>query len=83
MIAARPGAVPDWVRESLRRRGFAMRRADAFPGLGPTWIRIAVREPESTACLLDTLSDVLTVLTVLTRPPNGVDHGKTAVMHCR
>ena len=26
-------------------RGFAVRRGDTFPGLGPDWIRIAVREP--------------------------------------
>jgi len=58
-----PGAAPDWVRETLRRRGIAVRRGDTFPGLGPTWIRIAVREPESTARLLDTLCDMLAVLT--------------------
>ena len=32
------------VRERLRAAGFAVRRGDTFPGLGPDWIRIAVRD---------------------------------------
>ncbi|HEV2639589.1 MAG TPA: Rv2231c family pyridoxal phosphate-dependent protein CobC [Actinocrinis sp.] len=36
-----PGA--ERVRMILRERGFAVRRADTFPGLGPDWLRIAVR----------------------------------------
>jgi histidinol-phosphate aminotransferase len=32
------------VRERLRGAGFAVRRGDTFPGLGPAWIRIAVRD---------------------------------------
>ncbi len=39
----------------LRTRGFAVRRADTFPGLGPGWIRIAVRDPDTTAPLLAAL----------------------------
>ena len=35
--------------EPLRAKGFAVRRGDTFPGLGPHWIRVAVRdEPTST-----------------------------------
>ncbi|MFF1375165.1 Rv2231c family pyridoxal phosphate-dependent protein CobC [Streptomyces sp. NPDC058308] len=37
-----PGAAG--VRERLRGRGFAVRRGDTFPGLGPDWIRVAVRD---------------------------------------
>ena len=37
---------PGWVRLALRNQGFAVRRGETFPGLGPDWIRIAVREPE-------------------------------------
>ncbi|HEX6760699.1 MAG TPA: Rv2231c family pyridoxal phosphate-dependent protein CobC, partial [Propionibacteriaceae bacterium] len=37
-----------WVRLALRDQGFAVRRGETFPGLGPDWIRIAVREPEIT-----------------------------------
>jgi cobyrinic acid a,c-diamide synthase len=33
------------VRESLRTRGIAVRRADTFPGLDDSWARIAVRPP--------------------------------------
>jgi histidinol-phosphate aminotransferase len=32
------------IRNGLRRRGFAVRRGDTFPGLGPDWLRIAVRD---------------------------------------
>ncbi|MCX3064146.1 Rv2231c family pyridoxal phosphate-dependent protein CobC [Streptomyces beihaiensis] len=37
-----PGAAA--VRERLRGAGFAVRRGDTFPGLGPDWLRIAVRD---------------------------------------
>jgi cobyrinic acid a,c-diamide synthase len=39
---------PGWARLALRDHGFAVRRGETFPGLGPDWIRIAVREPEIT-----------------------------------
>ncbi len=32
------------VRDELRERGYAVRRGDTFPGLGPDWLRIAVRD---------------------------------------
>ena len=32
------------IRARLLRRGYAVRRGDTFPGLGPGWIRVAVRE---------------------------------------
>jgi cobyrinic acid a,c-diamide synthase len=34
-----------WIRLALREHGFAVRRGETFPGLGPDWIRITVREP--------------------------------------
>jgi histidinol-phosphate aminotransferase len=34
----------DGIRDRLRAAGFAVRRGDTFPGLGPDWIRIAVRD---------------------------------------
>jgi histidinol-phosphate aminotransferase len=37
--AATPG-----IRERLRQAGFAVRRGDTFPGLGPSWVRVAVRD---------------------------------------
>jgi cobyrinic acid a,c-diamide synthase len=43
------------VHGALRDRGIAVRRADTFPGLGPEWVRIAVRPPETTEVLLDAL----------------------------
>ena len=36
------------VHAALRARGIAVRRADTFPGLGPEWVRIAVRPPDLT-----------------------------------
>ncbi|WP_406034759.1 cobyrinate a,c-diamide synthase [Nocardioides sp. NBC_00163] len=51
-VLARPGA---GVREALRDQGVAVRRADTFPGLGPDWVRIAVRPPELTDELLNAL----------------------------
>lgn len=48
--------VGEGVHEALRAAGIAVRRADTFPGLGPEWVRIAVRPPHRTAALVDTLS---------------------------
>ncbi len=56
-VLARPG---DGVHAALRAAGVAVRRADTFPGLDPTWVRIAVRPGEQTAVLLDVLADVMT-----------------------
>jgi len=46
------------VREALRERGYAVRRGDTFPGLGPDWIRVAVREPAVSNAFLAVLADV-------------------------
>ena len=43
------------VHADLRAAGIAVRRADTFPGLGPTWVRIAVRPEEQSDQLLATL----------------------------
>jgi histidinol-phosphate/aromatic aminotransferase/cobyric acid decarboxylase-like protein len=32
------------VHAGLRAAGFAVRRCDTFPGLGPDWVRVAVRD---------------------------------------
>lgn len=42
----------DKIRLKLRERGFAVRRADTFPGLGPDWLRIAVRDRPVTDALI-------------------------------
>ncbi|HEX8080470.1 MAG TPA: Rv2231c family pyridoxal phosphate-dependent protein CobC [Jatrophihabitans sp.] len=51
---------PAWpgLHAELRSLGIAVRRADTFPGLGPGWIRIAVRDEAATEPLLAAL-DVL------------------------
>ncbi|MCW2826021.1 MAG: cobyrinic acid a,c-diamide synthase [Aeromicrobium sp.] len=45
-----PGA-----HDRLRTAGYAVRRADTFPGLDDSWVRIAVRRPDTTRKLLATL----------------------------
>ena len=45
-----PGA--DKIRARLRENGFAVRRADTFPGLGPDWLRIAARDRLVTDALI-------------------------------
>jgi cobyrinic acid a,c-diamide synthase len=51
-------AAPGWLREQLRHRGFAVRRGDTFPGLGPDWVRIAVRDPATSRRLLAAIGAV-------------------------
>ncbi len=43
------------VRARLRRCGFAVRRGDSFPGLGPDWLRIAVRDTATSDSFLTAL----------------------------
>ena len=52
-VLAEPGP---GVHAALRDAGIAVRRADTFPGLGPGWVRIAVRPPEVIQGLLDALT---------------------------
>jgi cobyrinic acid a,c-diamide synthase len=47
--------VGDGVHAHLRSAGYAVRRADTFPGLDATWVRIAVRRPDTTRKLLAVL----------------------------
>jgi histidinol-phosphate aminotransferase len=49
----------DKVRLELRERGYAVRRGDTFPGLGPDWLRIAVRDTATTDAFVETLTAVL------------------------
>ena len=56
-VLARVGA---GTHQRLRAAGYAVRRADTFPGLGPDWVRIAVRAPELTRKLLVALRIELT-----------------------
>ena len=52
---------PGWVRLALRDHGFAVRRGETFPGLGPDWIRIAVREPEVTDELMSAFGRLVSI----------------------
>ncbi len=43
----------------LRDKGFAVRRGDTFPGLGPEWIRIAVRDEQTSASFAQALEEAI------------------------
>ncbi|NLU80828.1 threonine-phosphate decarboxylase [Micromonospora sp. HNM0581] len=49
----------DRIRELLRARGWAVRRGDTFPGLGPDWLRIAVRDQVTTDTFLKVLAEIM------------------------
>jgi histidinol-phosphate aminotransferase len=46
------------VRARMLGRGFAVRRGETFPGLGPGWIRVAVRDRATCDRFTAALSDV-------------------------
>jgi len=52
------------VHGRLRMAGWAVRRADTFPGLGPGWLRIAVRDRATTDAFLDSLATILATIDV-------------------
>ncbi|MGW2398346.1 Rv2231c family pyridoxal phosphate-dependent protein CobC [Kitasatospora sp. NPDC001664] len=52
-----PGAAA--LRERLRGAGYALRRGDTFPGLGPDWLRIAVRDEATTDAFVAVLQELL------------------------
>lgn len=57
MLVHVPGAAD--VRLALRRRGWAVRRGDTFPGLGPDWLRVAVRDRATTDAFTEVLAEIL------------------------
>ena len=56
--------VPDGerVRAALRERGWAVRRCDTFPGLDTDHLRVAVRDPATSAALAADLAAILAVV---------------------
>lgn len=53
--------VPDGlrVREALRACGYAVRRCDTFPGLGPDWLRVAVRDEATATAFVAVLAEIM------------------------
>lgn len=62
-------------RETLRSLGFAVRRADTFPGLSDEWVRISARRTAVTDDLLRALRSTHPVL----RKPVGLRHSGATV----
>ena len=46
------------VRQELARLGFAVRRGETFPGLGPTWVRLAVRDAATSRAVAAAFDDL-------------------------
>jgi histidinol-phosphate aminotransferase len=53
--------VPDGprVRQELRRRGWAVRRGDTFPGLSADHLRVAIRDPTTSHSFAVALAETL------------------------
>ncbi|MGK5531963.1 Rv2231c family pyridoxal phosphate-dependent protein CobC [Streptomyces sp. URMC 129] len=47
------------LRLRLRELGYAVRRGDTFPGLGPGWLRLAVRDRATTDAFVGALTEAL------------------------
>ncbi len=54
------GPDPAGVHQRLREAGWAVRRADTFPGLGPGWLRAAVRDRATSEAFVDALQRAVT-----------------------
>jgi histidinol-phosphate aminotransferase len=52
----------DALRAGLRRRSVAVRRGDTFPGLGPDWTRVAVRDDARNRELVRAVAETLASL---------------------
>jgi histidinol-phosphate aminotransferase len=49
------GPDPAGVHARMRAQGWAVRRADTFPGLGPGWLRAAIRDKDTSAAFVAAL----------------------------
>ncbi|WP_344104214.1 Rv2231c family pyridoxal phosphate-dependent protein CobC [Nocardiopsis rhodophaea] len=47
------------LRARMREHGIALRRGDTFPGLGPDWLRVAVRERDTARRMTRVLAQLL------------------------
>ncbi len=66
---------PSSIRAALAERGFAVRRCETFPGLSPSWVRVAVRDPathQAFARALERLADVSSRSAGRPSPDEGV-----------
>ncbi|MEL4356634.1 cobyrinate a,c-diamide synthase [Luteococcus sp. H154] len=50
--------LPGWIREQMAGLGFAVRRGESFPGLGPSWIRLAVRDQQTSRRAVEALASL-------------------------
>ncbi len=69
ILARHPGTPHPGLNSALHRRGFHVRDASSFHGLGPEYSRVSVRLPGEVEELLDALAEVLSELPP--RPSKG------------
>ncbi|MDT7553016.1 MAG: histidinol-phosphate aminotransferase, partial [Pseudonocardiales bacterium] len=60
LLVRLPDGQGERVRGALRDGGIAVRRGDTFPGLGPDHLRVAVRDADAVAQLVDALTAAVT-----------------------
>jgi len=59
VLADLRGHDPQRLRAHLRAAGFTVRGGESFPGLGAGWLRLAVRDPDTTRAFVRALDDHL------------------------
>lgn len=61
VLARPPVEDPESARLTLANRGVAVRRCDTFPGLGPSWWRLAVRGAADVGTLVGEVARIATI----------------------
>ncbi|WP_316668710.1 cobyrinate a,c-diamide synthase [uncultured Propionibacterium sp.] len=74
VLADLRGHDPRRLRACLRSAGFTVRGGESFPGLGPGWLRLAVRGPDTSRAFIAALNDHLAA-------SRGEDHSKDRMNH--
>ncbi|MGO4956650.1 cobyrinate a,c-diamide synthase [Luteococcus sp. Sow4_B9] len=61
-----------WARARMAELGFAVRRGETFPGLGPSWIRLAVRDAQTSRRAARALASLAHPQTSQTHSPTQI-----------
>lgn len=73
VLADLRGHDPWALRAHLRHAGFSVRGGESFPGLGPGWLRLAVRDEDTSRALVEALDDHLAAHRGGDHPRQGSD----------